>query len=174
MYVFHVFLSLLTISRARHPSPTLIPDLLRLNTCIRVVLPVTRARHKDMIKPIKPPERTFGFGGLIMNKEFKSKCLFFLMVGFKVLLSWVPTITTFLTGITCWYWTHGSWEPVTLSTCVSSTTSNMVKLQVFSPPLAVTYVVIEIVIVLGWAARGQPNRNREQSLFLVFHDKDVG
>jgi hypothetical protein len=33
-----------------------------------------------MIKPIKPPERTFGFGGLIMNKEFKSKCLFFLMV----------------------------------------------------------------------------------------------
>ena len=28
----------------------------------------------------KPPERTFGFGGLIMNKEFKSKCLFFLMV----------------------------------------------------------------------------------------------
>jgi len=40
-----------------------------------------------MIKPIKPPERTFGFGGLIMNKEFKSKCLFFLMVGFKVLLS---------------------------------------------------------------------------------------
>lgn len=41
-----------------------------------------------------------------------------------------------------------------------------------SPPLAVTYVVIEIVIVLGWAARAQPNR--EQSLFLVFHDKDVG
>ena len=38
-----------------------------------------RAR-KDMIKPIKPPERTFGFGGLIMNKEFKSKSLFFLMV----------------------------------------------------------------------------------------------
>ena len=37
----------------------------------------SRAR---MIKPIKPPERTFGFGGLIMNKEFKSKCLFFLMV----------------------------------------------------------------------------------------------
>ena len=48
---------------------------------------LSRARHKDMIKPIKPPERTFGFGGLIMNKEFKSKCLFFLMVGFKVLLS---------------------------------------------------------------------------------------
>ena len=37
-------------------------------------------KRKDMIKPIKPPERTFGFGGLIMNKEFKSKCLFFLMV----------------------------------------------------------------------------------------------
>ena len=37
-------------------------------------------RRHDMIKPIKPPERTFGFGGLIMNKEFKSKCLFFLMV----------------------------------------------------------------------------------------------
>ena len=32
---------------------------------------------------------------------------------------------------------------------------------------------LEIVIVLGWAtAEGLPNR--EQSLFLVFHDKDVG
>ena len=28
-------------------------------------------------------------------------------------------------------------------------------IQVFSPPLAVTYVVIEIVIVLGWAARAK-------------------
>ena len=46
--------------------------------------------HERLNHPVT--ERTFGFSGLIMNKEFKSKCLFFLMVPY----SWsrAPTGTT--------------------------------------------------------------------------------
>ena len=37
--------------------------------------------HERLNHPVT--ERTFGFSGLIMNKEFKSKCLFFLMVPYS-------------------------------------------------------------------------------------------